>query len=445
MKAKIWILSVGMLWLGTWLAEARFVKPTFSPVDRLITNTEAYLEEHPSSDEAHFALARIHYLAFFNKSALVPTSNVKPFPKPLPHWRAIDFASYARRQQASHVVLQAFGQAYPSEIPTEERPAFWQRVREQEKLLDEQDWKPEQPDQQALLIHATAALKHFQRAIELNSDNALYHLGLASFYEQTVEFANRTDRLELPAALARITLEEDVCAAYYKAYELSITKDIEQPRKPPGGLRQFVGYEAGQSYVRLMEPSLSEEGQGTVAELKERLEKLEGLPRGPITPIIFSLNNHQSLEDLLAPDSSVAFDLNGDGVTESWSWVQPDTAILVWDPERRGHITSGRQLFGSVTWWVFFPSGYHALGILDDDRDGLLNGPELEGLSVWHDRNSDGLSGPGEVVPVQAIGVQALKTTASGTDQDAPMNRHGLVLEDGTVLPTYDWISLPRP
>ncbi|MBT3202234.1 MAG: hypothetical protein HN350_20220, partial [Phycisphaerales bacterium] len=52
--------------------------------------------------------------------------------------------------------------------------------------------------------------------------------------------------------------------------------------------------------------------------------------------------------------TAVRFDLDGDGRAQSWPWVKPTTGILVWDPSGQGRITSGQQLFGSVTIWMFF-------------------------------------------------------------------------------------------
>jgi hypothetical protein len=113
-----------------------------------------------------------------------------------------------------------------------------------------------------------------------------------------------------------------------------------------------------------------------------------------ITPIIFSVQKHASVLDLLAPDTHVTFDLDGTVRDARWSWTKPDTGLLVWDPQNKGEITSGRQLFGTATWWLLFPNGYAALDALDDDRDGVLSGSELRGVGVWFDKNGNGRSDP---------------------------------------------------
>ena len=89
--------------------------------------------------------------------------------------------------------------------------------------------------------------------------------------------------------------------------------------------------------------------------------------------------------------------------------------LLVRDPEGRGMITSGEQLFGSRSFggkpgggnWEH---GFEALGTLDSDKDGKVSGGELTGLALWFDENRDAVSQPGEVKPLSdpSIGVTEL-------------------------------------
>src|SRR6185295_1903688 len=87
----------------------------------------------------------------------------------------------------------------------------------------------------------------------------------------------------------------------------------------------------------------------------------------------------------------------------------------------------------------------HALDALDDSRDGKLSGSELRGLAVWFDRNSNGVSDPGEVVPIELLGIESIETRAESMDGESPANQCGLVTQDGRVLPTYDWVAHPAP
>lgn len=38
------------------------------------------------------------------------------------------------------------------------------------------------------------------------------------------------------------------------------------------------------------------------------------------------------------------------------------------------------------------------------------------------------------------FGVQAIRARSTGTDHGMPMNTQGLVLKNGTIVPTYDWL-----
>ncbi len=128
---------------------------------------------------------------------------------------------------------------------------------------------------------------------------------------------------------------------------------------------------------------------------------------------------------------------------ERWRWVTPKAGILVWDAEGTGRITSGRQLFGSVTWWMFWRDGYEALRALDDDGDGWLRSKELAGIAVWCDRNGNGVSEKGEVKPISAYGIVAIAVGAIGGVDSVLFNPKGVQLRDGNFLPTYDWIAEP--
>ncbi|MHC4185496.1 MAG: hypothetical protein ACYSR4_06140, partial [Planctomycetota bacterium] len=289
------------------------------------------------------------------------------------------------------------------------------------------------------------ALENFRKAIELDAKNALYHLGRASLLEQYAQFLAQIDAPQMPKPF-RDLISSAAKDSYYTAFTLSIKKDSKLRHRPIAGLQSLVSHEAGQAFVRLSEKfggNLKNQAD-RLSKVKKGLKKLAGLRKSRIvTPVVFSLEKRRSLADLLQPDRSVRFDLDGDGVTELWPWVKPTTGILVWDPEQRGQIISGRQMFGSVTWWLFFKDGYHALDALDDNRDGELTGSELDGIRVWFDRDCDGTSRPDEVVSLAELGIISISTKASGKDSGCPTSTYGITLSDGRRLPTYDWLTSP--
>ena len=177
-------------------------------------------------------------------------------------------------------------------------------------------------------------------------------------------------------------------------------------------------------------------------------ERMAFIAKGPraISPIIIPLRRDATLADLVDRSARVSFDLDGFG-PRTWTWITPDAGWLVFDPYDTSRITSGLQLFGNVTFWLFWNTGYDALQALDDDGDGLLREEELAGLAVWRDANADGVSHPGEVVSLAAAGIIELSTRHVGEDEDddvlayAPL---GVRFSDGSARNTYDVLLYSR-
>jgi hypothetical protein len=348
------------------------------------------------------------------------------------------------RLQARNEKMKELGYGWIDEISREKYKAISESIRAREKQLRDEGWEHEEFTTLELVNHIKSALPNMRRAVELSPDNGLYHLGFASFMEQVTDFVQEVDLNTLPSDVVGFD-SKTIYEEYYRAYELSISDDLEGKYLPTDGLRRLISYEAGKGFLRSTESaeSLTLQDRWRKFWVKWNLSKLEDKPLAGITPIIFTLDNHTGLSDLLAPELLVYFDLDGDGVSELMPWVKPETGILVWDPDRKEQIVSGRQLFGTVSWWLFFPDGYRSLDALDDNRDGELSGPELEGISIWFDNNSNGISDPGEVAPVEETEISALATKSDSVDEGCPMNRRGVTLNDGETLPSYDWIVSP--
>ncbi len=419
-----------------------FARPQYIPVERLIENATAYTQQDPNDASGYYTLARIHYMAFVYKSFFVAAYNDNIPPAIISFWRSGDYLYSARQQEAKKIALEEFGYESTSDIPEESQGEFWIRVRSIENKLEREDWQPEKPTNEQLIEHAGAAQWNFYKAIAIDPNNALYYLGQASLGEQYFDFFQETSPALMPTVIKAIVLNA-VKETYYLAYDFSIQEDLELEYKPIPGLRSIISYEAGSAFIRLWsaEDNIPPEIKEKITAIQKNLEILETLQPGAITPIIFSLQENSSLSELLYPGQIVPFDMDGNGVVEKRPWVRPTTGFLVWDSDGDGKITSGRELFGSVTWWLFFSNGYRALDLLDDDRDGFLTDGEFDGISVWFDRNSDGRSDVGEIVSVESLGITSIATRPNGYNGKSPMHTSGLQLKNGRTLPTYDWIA----
>jgi hypothetical protein len=145
------------------------------------------------------------------------------------------------------------------------------------------------------------------------------------------------------------------------------------------------------------------------------------------------------LQRLIDPHSRVAFDFTGHGERRARGWLTRDAAWLVWDPHWGGAVTSGVDLIGQHTWSSDWHNGFEALQALDANGDGQLTGAELDGLSLWRDENGDGVSEPGEVVPVNVHGIVSISVRGVRDSHGAIEAPQGVRFDDGRTRPIYDW------
>ncbi len=455
-------LAVVAILASTFMASAwaEFKAAPEVPVERLIANLTAHLVAHPADHHARYLLGRIHALAYVNRTE----------------------------------VLRAWERE--TRLPELD---FWQLLQRERPPMDDA----------AAQAHLVAAIREYRAVLASAPDEAAYHLGLAWILEHGAPVApqlglppgdardgavldeKRTGEIE--ALLARLddasfeareaaskalreqlldaapwiarrarpaSLEvvartgallslywtEQAITGYARAFELSQATDGKLTQRPLRGLTTLVSHEAATTYLKLVAARGATDAERPVVDaMRDHLARLETIPTGKITPIVFALDGARPLDALLEPRRTASFDLRGDGIARTWPWLAPRTGLLVWDPRGTGRVRSGRDLFGSVSWWMFWSDGYAAMAALDDDRDGELAERELVGLAAWFDQDGDGRSGRGEVVPLGRLGVAALSVRATGRVGDSPCNPRGLRMADGRILPTYDWVTELAP
>jgi tetratricopeptide (TPR) repeat protein len=273
--------------------------------------------------------------------------------------------------------------------------------------------------------HLSRALQRYEEAIAIAPSHALARLGYGWALEQS-------------GATAR------AIAAYRSAIDLAWEKERRPALVKLQGW-QSITEEATRYLIPLLDPV---KDQKEIEILRARVAEVQRVPRA-ITPIVVPLRAGLTAMDLVDRAASVAFDADGTGLRGSWTWIKKDAGWLVFDPRGRGDIRSSLQMFGSVTFWLFWNNGYDAMRALDDDLDGRLRGKELAGLAIWRDANSNGASEPGEVKPLREWRIVELSCTYTFDEmhpEEIPVARTGVTFEDGSTRPTFDvWLRRVAP
>ena len=274
-------------------------------------------------------------------------------------------------------------------------------------------------DQEAV----AAAKAHLQKAIDLHksvvdlkSDHYLARLGVAWCTEQA---GKKEEAVKLYRALIKDALPVD-----------------RKMRSRYHGL-PTISTEASTYLIRLLDPKTDADEIATLKQQSETTEK--GIPR-LITPVAVALDRDLRPDEFVDRDVAVRFDLDGSGIRRSWQWIDRDTAWLVYDHHGKGQVTSALQMFGSVTFWLFWNNGYDAMASLDDNGDGKLNGNELRHLALWHDRNQNGISESGEVRSLADHGIVELDCTSTTSTSGLHHNPRGVTYSDGHTRPSCDVI-----
>lgn len=199
--------------------------------------------------------------------------------------------------------------------------------------------------------------------------------------------------------------------------------------------------ELGNYLLALLDP---QDDADEINLVQRRIKVIESKPHW-ITPILIPLGENIQFSSLVTENPSVDFDLDGTGLNRRWQWLTPHAGWLVYDPFNSGRIHSGRDMVGARTFWVFWSNGYEALAALDDNDDGALRNSELNGLSIWRDADSDGISDRGEVLPLADWGIVELQCVGYQKSPDLMGNAEGVRFANGTSRPSYDWSPMGIP
>jgi hypothetical protein len=445
-------------------ASAMFRRPELQqiPAERLIRNVSAYVARHPHDPEGFYLLGRLNYLAFsqstdqFHDAVDAKLGDAEhlseltrsfgasyPIAGELSGKRRLEFLRNALRNLRNAVEMKPgeglFWLTLGSAI-RDGAPFAIDEPREFDAPVGSSGLDGTGPEEDLVSKLASADPSARDHAVStLSAKSCQTWLGSLHKLMKSKVMTHEGSR-DAVAKLLGTCWTEQAIAAFATAYAES---------KPTNGAlrtmsfgRAPVDVEAGEAWIALVKlRGVKPEEEKRIAEIQEYIGTVKRR-RGPMTPIIMALDARHPLAELVS-QTSVRFDLEGSERRDLWTWVQPTTGILVWDAAGEGHVTNGHQLLGAVAFHMFWRDGYAALDALDDDRDGALTGAELHGLALWFDRNGNGISDAGEVVPVEQLGIVRLSARTTGRDGNTPMNSAGVKLRSGQVLPTYDWLAQP--
>lgn len=259
--------------------------------------------------------------------------------------------------------------------------------------------------------YLAGAVAEYRKAVQLDPKNLPARLGYAWCLEQ----AGRK-----PEALKQ----------YRLVFEAAVARDMD-PKVAHFGVS--LTEETGRYLLGLLDKA---KNAGEISEIKAQLEASRKIPRA-VTPILIPLQRHVSFEGLVNRRAQVPFDLDGTGLTRRWQWISPKAGWLVY-LDRRPSVTSGLQMLGGSTFWIFWKDGYEAMAGLDADGDGWLRGNELRALKVWCD-NGDGVSQPAELRSLDSLGIEALSVRGRPF-REGSWAPGGVRYRDGFLGPSYDWM-----
>lgn len=131
-----------------------------------------------------------------------------------------------------------------------------------------------------------------------------------------------------------------------------------------------------------------------------------------VSPIVLDMDGNgaiQASNGQYLPHNSVDFkntvvaDFYGDGFEIAMEWVGPNDGLLV-APKADGSVDMS-CIFGTNDG---FDNGYEKLSLYDTNKNGVIDGNELNALSVWQDANGNAKVDAGEVKTCAELGITSI-------------------------------------
>lgn len=152
-----------------------------------------------------------------------------------------------------------------------------------------------------------------------------------------------------------------------------------------------------------------------------------------ISPVVLDFTPEDSVKTLAVNESSVYFDLDGNGTKEQTGWISGSQAgFLALDLNQDGVINSGKELFGNHSFsksGSSFANGYKALSHYDDNQDAKITSQDkiFNSLVVWFDQNQDGVSQRNEIKTLTELQVTEISSNYQEVKAELKFNRGNMV------------------
>ncbi len=157
-------------------------------------------------------------------------------------------------------------------------------------------------------------------------------------------------------------------------------------------------------------------------------------------PVVVDLDA-DGVETVNVDQSTIAFDMNGDGVLDRTGWVGPDDALLVLDRNGDGAIAG----ISEISFTGDLPGArtdLEGLAAFDSNGDGVFdaNDTRFAEFQLWQDANQNGISEVGELRTLTEAGIAAINLaleptgeTTVGSFENVILNTAEFTRTDGTT------------
>ena len=135
---------------------------------------------------------------------------------------------------------------------------------------------------------------------------------------------------------------------------------------------------------------------------------------------------------------TVDFDIDGDGLMDQIEWFAGDgDGILVDLAEIDGSNIDGNALFGDQGGQ--YDNGYEKLSERDANRDGTIDGDELDGLGLWVD-DGDAILEDGELRSIDEYDIESISTEME-LDEEGRMRSTATTTDGDEILSEDVWFA----